>query len=306
MKLIFEPSVYLIAKQQSIDSEIDKFLKDEGIEGWTTDAFSPAEKTTEIGGRLCYMSFTKPRPGGNSKYIEHIKEVQHGSVCEHTSWTFLITGVSRALTHELVRHRHFNFSQLSQRYVDETECNMVVPPELQNEVLYFKSCTDDGRVALEKEFNSPWYKSGQNWIDSVLTDLENYKFQTDYLFNKLVPQAYLDLKLGEHGSILLSVDEMMKKLPLEKRTELRKRARQTARSLLPNATESKIVITVNARSLRNFLELRANSHADSEIRVLANKIYDIIVKESPSLFNDYEKIPLEDSSYELKTQFKKI
>lgn len=220
------------------------------------------------------------------------------SVTEHANWTLLLTGVSRSLCMELIRHRHFNFSMLSQRYVDETECNMVVPPELQKEVKMF--------LDSKETIKDPMWESGRYWLLSVNNAIMDYKYQTEYLFNKLVPEAYLDLKLGECGAINLSIDDMMKKIPMEKRTELRKRARQTARSLLPNATESKIVITVNARSLRNFLELRGSSHADSEIRLLANKIFDIIVKESPSLFNDYEKIPLEDGSFELKTKFTKI
>jgi len=308
MKFIFEPLVYLMTKQQCDDKEIERFLADENITNWSTDATSSAEKTVEMGGRICYMSFSKPRPGGNSEYIKHIKEVGHGSVTEHTSWTFIITGVSRSLTHELVRHRvGTSFSQLSQRYVDEEDCNMVVPPELQKEVKRYLESKKLLSHQIDKSLlDDPAWNNGRYWFLAVHNALWEYKKMTEYLFNKLVPQSYLELRLGECGSINLSIEDMMKKLPFEKRTELRKRARQTARSLLPNATESKIVVTFNARSLRNFLELRANIHAESEIRVLADKIYDIIVKESPSLFNDYIKKHLEDGSYELETEYRKI
>ena len=79
-------------------------------------------------GRVCYMSFAKPRPGGNHAYLNHILEVGHGSVLEHAVWCLVITGVSRSLTHELVRHRAgFSYSQLSQRYVDESVAEYVEP-----------------------------------------------------------------------------------------------------------------------------------------------------------------------------------
>ena len=87
----------------------------------------PAEQVVELGGRVCYMSFGKGRKS-NQEYIGNILEAKHGSVIEHAVWTFLIAGVSRSLTHELVRHRAgFSFSQLSQRYVDETTADFVEP-----------------------------------------------------------------------------------------------------------------------------------------------------------------------------------
>ena len=74
------------------------------------------------------MSFQRPRPGGNKAYIGHLLEVGHGSVLEHAVFNLLFTGVSRSLTHELVRHRAgFGFSQLSQRFVDESKCSFVEP-----------------------------------------------------------------------------------------------------------------------------------------------------------------------------------
>src|SRR5438034_11227619 len=74
------------------------------------------------------MSFAKPRTGGNQAYIGHILEVGHGSVLEHAVWNLIITGVSRSFTHELIRHRAgFGYSQLSQRYVDESEASYVEP-----------------------------------------------------------------------------------------------------------------------------------------------------------------------------------
>src|SRR5262245_66684403 len=74
------------------------------------------------------MSFARPRPGGNAKYFDHLLEVGHGSVLEHAVWNFIFTGVSRSLTHELIRHRAgFGYSQLSQRYVNESDADFVEP-----------------------------------------------------------------------------------------------------------------------------------------------------------------------------------
>lgn len=83
----------------------------------------------EFGGRTCYMSFENPRPGGREAYIENIMKQGHGSVLEAANYTFYIEGVSRTLTHELVRHRAgWAYSQLSQRFVDAKDTKFVVPP----------------------------------------------------------------------------------------------------------------------------------------------------------------------------------
>ena len=101
---------------------------DHDVKHWTTDTEVAGEKLIETAGRVCYMSFQRPRPGGNQAYISHLLEVGHGSVLEHAVFNLLFTGVSRSLTHELVRHRAgFGFSQLSQRFVDESKCSFVEP-----------------------------------------------------------------------------------------------------------------------------------------------------------------------------------
>src|SRR5712692_8657475 len=126
IRILREPSVYLVGRQTINAKELDGFLSDHGV-SWQTDTEVAAEHLTEVAGRVCYMSFAKPRPGGNKVYLDHILEVGHGSVLEHAVWNFVITGVSRTLTHELVRHRHMGYSQLSQRYVDESVAEHVEP-----------------------------------------------------------------------------------------------------------------------------------------------------------------------------------
>src|SRR6266436_2488751 len=127
IRIIREPEIYVLGRQTVSDAELDRFLRDHGV-SWQTDTEVASELLCETAGRVCYMSFAKPRPGGNATYLGHIKESGHGSVLEHAVWNLLITGVSRTLTHELIRHRAgLGFSQLSQRYVDESVAEYVEP-----------------------------------------------------------------------------------------------------------------------------------------------------------------------------------
>src|SRR6201991_1368205 len=95
---------------------------------WSTDA-DGGQALAEFAGRACYQSWNKPNPATatNATYLKHILEVGHLSVLEHGTVTFYISGISRSLTHELIRHRHFSYSQLSQRYVPEGDAAMVEP-----------------------------------------------------------------------------------------------------------------------------------------------------------------------------------
>src|SRR6476469_3270013 len=89
------------------------------------------ERLAEFAGRLCYMSQGNPASRTTREYLENIKRQGHGSVLEHANYSVLIEGVSRSLTHELVRHRAgWAYRQLSQRYVDESQANFVMPPAI--------------------------------------------------------------------------------------------------------------------------------------------------------------------------------
>src|SRR5713226_983722 len=130
IRVIREPTVYLVGRQIVNDGELDRFLQDHGV-SWQTDTEVASERLTEVAGRVCYMSFARPRPGGNQAYLNHILGVGHGSVLEHAVWNFIFAGVSRSLTHELVRHRAgWGYSQLSQRYVDESVAEYVEPDDI--------------------------------------------------------------------------------------------------------------------------------------------------------------------------------
>lgn len=126
-KIFTSPQVRLIGVSAIDRAEVGQFLKEHDM-AWPVDTESDAELLTEFGGRICYMSFGKGRKSFE-EYSRHILESGHGSVLEHAVFNFAIWGVSRSLTHELVRHRAgTGFSQLSQRYVDESTAEYVVPP----------------------------------------------------------------------------------------------------------------------------------------------------------------------------------
>ncbi|MET0996565.1 MAG: FAD-dependent thymidylate synthase, partial [Mycobacterium sp.] len=101
---------------------------------WSTDADGGAA-LVEFAGRACYQSWSKPNPrtATNAAFLRHIIDVGHFSVLEHASVSFYISGVSRSCTHELIRHRHFSYSQLSQRYVPEDDSRVVLPPGMEDD-----------------------------------------------------------------------------------------------------------------------------------------------------------------------------
>jgi thymidylate synthase (FAD) len=257
IRILREPTVYLVGRQVVDSTEVDRFLTDHGV-SWQTDTEVAGEHLAEIAGRLCYLSFARPRPGGNKTYLEHIKEVGHGSVLEHAAWNFVFTGVSRSLTHELVRHRAgMAYSQLSQRYVDESIAEYVEPDCIAND------------PALHTI-----------WLETV----------------SQAHQAYMKL-VG-------MLAETFKDEP--DRTLRRKLARQAARSVLPNATETKIFVTANARALRHFIEMRASRHAEVEIRKLGVQVLRLMQQEAPNLFSDYALVPLNDGTFEATTTHRKV
>ena len=250
-RVVREPRVYLVGRQQTDAGVIDRFLADEGV-SWRTDTEVGGERLVEAAGRLCYMSYGAGRKT-NAEYIGHILEVGHGSVLEHAQWSFLIPGVSRSFTHELVRHRAgFAYSQLSQRYVDESECAYVEP----------------GCIADDPELHAIWAAAVQ----------------------------------ASHEAYIKLVDGLAAKFEdVSDRTLRRKMARQAARSVLPNATETKIFVTANGRALRHFIELRCSEHAETEIRIVAGQLLRLMQAEAPSIFGDYELVDLPDGTFAART-----
>ena len=157
---------------------------------------------------------------------------------EHGSVTFYITGISRSLTHELIRHRHFSYSQLSQRYVPERDAAMVEP-----EV-----------IAADPELHKKFVEATEASVRAYTELLEGLE------------QRFADVQNA---------------------TLRRKQARQAARSVLPNATETRIVVTGNYRAWRHFIAMRATEHADVEIRELAVECLRQLQRVAPNVFADF-------------------
>lgn len=312
MRYITEPSVYLVGRQEVAQEGVDAFLADHGVT-WETDTEVGAEALCETAGRVCYMSFAKPRPGGNAAYLDHIKQVGHGSVTEHAVWNLLLTGISRTCSHELVRHRTgVAYSQLSQRYVDESVGEYVVPRDLQtavNSALYMKAVSTSTDPATDLLVRPAMTDAEANakWPDvAVLAerDIQAYYDASD------AGEVWLDSVGESHAAYIELVNYLAAKAQAERpdltKTEARKYARQAARSVLPNATETKIFFTANARALRHILELRVNRHAEPEIRVLFHKVWKLLAAEAPALFDDYAEAALPDGTFELVTKYRKI
>jgi thymidylate synthase (FAD) len=250
MDILREPRVALIARPQ--------FLEPDHLPvQWKGDA-SDGERIAEFAGRLCYMSQHNPAGRTTAEYLGNILRQGHGSVFEHSTYVVLIEGISRSCSHELVRHRAgWGYSQLSQRYVDESHAAFVMPPAVQ------------GDPALEAD-----------WIRQIETAQAAY---------------------------VASVERLMLRYAwIEDRVHRRKVAREAARSVLPNATEVKIVASANVRAWRTMLELRLGEGAELEIRRMAVACLRVLQREAPALFSDFEIFRSADGSEAGRVGFHKV
>jgi thymidylate synthase (FAD) len=222
---------------------------------WSTDA-DAGQALVEFAGRACYQSWSKPNPrtATNAAYLRHLIDVGHLSVLEHASVSFYITGISRSCSHELIRHRHFSYSQLSQRYVPAHDSEVVLPPGVEG-------------LGVEGE-DDPELQ------DLFLKAVDASRAAYTELLNRL--QA----KLADAPNAVLR----------------RKQARQAARAVLPNATETRIVVTGNYRAWRHFIAMRASEHADVEIRRLAIECLRQLTDVAPAVFADFEITTLADGT----------
>jgi thymidylate synthase (FAD) len=204
------------------------------------------------------MSQGNPASRPTREYLENIKKQGHGSVLEHANYSILLEGVSRSLTHELVRHRAgFSYSQLSQRYVDESRAAFVVPPA----------------VAGDPDLESAWSEQIAG-----------------------AQRAYVAL-----------VEQLMDRYRwVDDKVHRRKMAREAARGVLPNSTETKIVVTGNARAWRTMLELRSSEGAEMEIRRCAVAILRLLQSEAPGFFSDFEFYVASDRREAARVTFHKV
>ncbi|NEK86803.1 FAD-dependent thymidylate synthase [Blastococcus saxobsidens] len=215
---------------------------------WDTDA-EGGQALAEFAGRACYQSWDKPVPATatNAGYLRHILEVGHLSVLEHGSVTMYLTGISRSLAHELVRHRHFSYSQLSQRWVPEHDAAVVEPAV----------------IAADPELHARFL-------------------------------AATEAAAAAYGALLEGLEQRLADGP--NAVLRRKQARQAARAVLPNATETRIVVTGNYRAWRHFIAMRASEHADVEMRELAVACLRELQRVAGNVFGDFRMSALADGT----------
>ena len=209
-----------------------------------------AEKLIATAAKLCYSSsdIGTLRDGLTDEKVENfidmIVSIGHESVTEHVSFTFGIEGISRACSHQLVRHRIASYSQKSQRYVNENGFEFITPPAIEE------------------------LPEAKSEYDKAITDItESYAKIADLLTEKhtkeLIAQG-LDEKTARSKAVKL--------------------ANEDARFILPNACETKIVVTMNVRSLFNFFRHRCCNRAQWEIRAVANEMLRQCLEVAPHVF----------------------
>jgi len=249
-RLYYEPKISVLARPDFVAPD----HLDVNWIGESTDG----ERLAEFAGRLCYMSQHNPASRSTRDYLENIKKQGHGSVLEHANYSLLLEGISRSLTHELVRHRAgFAYSQLSQRYVDESEACFVVPPAIA------------GDDALEGAWRAQIDAAQSAYVALVGQLMERYSWVADKIHR-------------------------------------RKMAREAARGVLPNSTETKIVVTGNARAWRTMLELRSSEGAELEIRRLAVAVLRVLQQEAPGFFSDFEIYEADDRREAARISYHKV
>lgn len=270
-KFIEFPSVYVLGRL-ALDFDTIKDYLDDHHTAWDSDLLDypklkgfpnrSLELASEFAGRVCYDAFGAAQyRKENQSYLDNILAQGHGSVLEHASVMLLITGVSRTLTHELVRHRvGVAYSQRSQRYVNEDNASFVVPP------LILK--------------NPPALLAWQQAMERA-------------------QEAYATF-------VTLLSEELHTLYPDMSARERRIQARQAARSLLPNATETQIVVTANLRALRHICEARGGLGAEAEIRRLACVLLDVMKVEAPNAFRDMQLATLGDGDTGVHVQHHKV
>ncbi|MBO5852903.1 MAG: FAD-dependent thymidylate synthase [Clostridia bacterium] len=210
------------------------------------------ESTVAAAAKLCYSASTIEgireglTPEKTASFVEMLSEIGHESPIEHVSFTFGVEGISRACSHQLVRHRIASYSQKSQRYVNEDSFEYVIPPEVE-------------KIPEAKE----------EFIRQMKSIDEGYKQLAELLTAKHT-EAFIAEGLDEKTA----------------HSRAKKKAIEDARFLLPNACETKIVVTMNARSLMNFFRHRCCNRAQWEIKEVADQMLTLVLEVAPNLFKN--------------------
>lgn len=210
------------------------------------------EKVIASAAKLCYSAsdistlMNGLTPEKVDSFLDMLTSMGHESPVEHVSFTFGVEGISRACSHQLVRHRIASYSQKSQRYVNEDGFEYIIPPEIEK------------ISEAKKEF-----------IAQMKTIEAGYHKLAETLIEKHT-KAFLDAGLDEKDAVY----------------KAKKKAFEDARFVLPNACETKIVVTMNARSLMHFFSLRCCNRAQWEIKAVADEMLRLCCQIAPTLFKN--------------------
>lgn len=198
--------------------------------------------------------------GNIQRLVGMLADMGHESAFEHISFTFGIEGVSRSLTHQLVRHRiGSSYSQKSQRYVMEGQFEYVIPPAINN-------------IPEAKKIYVEAMQLDQNAYDHLV-----WLLLEEYCKEEIIKEGWIMLEEDTWTQALYKCDK-------SKHNELEKEAIEDARYVLPNACETKIVVTMNARALFNFFSKRCCNRAQWEIRNLADEMLRLVKEVAPTVF----------------------
>lgn len=210
-------------------------------------------------------------------FINKLTDLGHQSPLEHCSFTFAIEGVSRGLTHQMVRHRLGSYSQRSQRYVDESQFEYITPTSISN------------NLAISQLYDE-CMQGIQSYYEEIRDLILNDRLEAEYgVEDHIVTEngaEYFETTLDVYNEYIDNGTEEQKKEYKKRLNKHIKLANEDARYVLPNACETKIIMTMNIRSLLHYFEERCCNRAQTEHRELAWELLKICKQVSPLLFKN--------------------
>ena len=235
------------------------------------------DKVVAQAGKLCYSAVgvdeitQKLTEEEIARYVNMLASIGHESPLEHVSFTFAIEGISRACTHQIVRHRIASYSQQSQRYVKLEQFEYIIPPAIEKNPEAKKIFIE----AMERD-----QKAYDELVDLLLEDILIDKYAADYgSCIREILKENPDVAPNRSKVLDLYAEKFF-----ENYRKAEKQAIEDARYVFPNACETKIVVTMNARSLLHFFNVRCCNRAQWEIREMATEMLKECKKIAPALF----------------------
>lgn len=236
------------------------------------------EEVVAQAAKLCYSPvgvdgiMEKLTPEKINKFVDHLATIGHESPLEHVTFTFAIEGISRVTTHQIVRHRLASYSQQSQRYVKLEQFEYIMPPEIEKDS-YARTIFTKHMEESQKTYNE--------LVDVLIENKLDKKYPT---WIEDTEEEYMSLSSEEQLALNQNIRNLWAKNNKKAYSAIEKEAIEDARYVFPNACETKIVMTMNARSLLHFFNVRCCNRAQWEIRAMADEMLKECKKVAPTLF----------------------